>query len=200
MFKERPCQENIFCKSLDKISKCRICKKCTHLSLQPKQELTFFKSSQRYAIVKSGLLASIFLTEEGKQKSIELFTPGSFIKTNDLFTNDGEEAFILETITPVSLCVFSDILFNELYAENPNFANAVLDATTKRLKSNLKHLLHIKTGNSVERVKFILDFLQESGVDDTLLTHEDIALITDLNRVTVTKALKNINRVRKMGG
>lgn len=200
MVAEESCQENTFCRSIGILSNRRICKKCTHLSLQPKQELAFFKSSQKYAIVKSGLLASIFLTEEGKPKTIELFTPGSFIKTNDLFTSDDGEAVILETITPVSLCVFSDTLFKELYIENPNFANAVLDATTRRLKSNLKHLLHIKTGNSVERVKFILDFLHEAGVDDTLLTHEDIALLTDLNRVTVTKALKNINRVRKTGG
>lgn len=197
---EGACQENIFCKNIDKVNNRRICKECTHLTLKPKQELTFFKSSQKYAIVKSGLLISIFLTEEGKQKSVELFTSGSFIKTNDLFTNDNEEAFILETVTPVCLCVFSDNLFNDLYKENPNFANAVLNATTLRLKSNLRHLLHIKMNNSEERVKFILDFLHEAGVDDTFLTHEDIALLTDLNRVTVTKALKNINRIKKTGG
>lgn len=197
---EESCRGNAFCKNMDTVNNHRICKECRHLTLKPKQELTFFKSSQKYAIVQFGLLASIFLTEEGKQKSVELFTPGSFIKTNDLFTNDNEEAFILQTITPVCLCVFSDTLFNDLYKENPNFANTVLNATTLRLKSSLNHLLHIKTNNSEDRVKFILDFLHEAGVDDTFLTHEDIALLTDLNRVTVTKALNNINRIKKTGG
>lgn len=34
------------------------------------------------------------------------------------------------------------------------------------------------------------------GVDTSYLTHEDVALIADLNRVTVTRAIKTIHQLQ----
>ncbi|MFB6468117.1 Crp/Fnr family transcriptional regulator [Cytobacillus sp. Hz8] len=199
MHMQECCHENTFCRSLDSITNLRICKKCVHLTLNPKQELIFNQSSRKYAIVKSGLVISIFLTEEGKQKSIEIFSPGSFIKMNDLYNNGNDEYYYLEALTPATLCLFSNTLFNDLFSQNPVFANTVLEATNLRLKSNLRHLLHVQTDNSEDKVNYILDLLHDVGIDVSLLTHEDIALLTDLNRVTVTRALKNINRSKEAG-
>lgn len=191
--------ENPFCSSLDRVTSHKLCKKCIHFTLNAKQELVFNDPSHKYAIIRSGLIISIFLTEEGKQKSMEIFEPGSFLRMNDLYSQESEEYLYLVALTPAELCLFSNTLFNELFKENQGFANVVLEATNFRLKSNIRYLLHMKSGSSEDRVNYILDLLQGAGIDNALLTHENIALLTGLNRVTVTRALKNISRSKVVG-
>jgi hypothetical protein len=56
----------------------------------------------------------------------------------------------------------------------------------------MNHLLLLQTSTSKEKVRIVLDFLKNAGIDTSTLTHEDLALLADLNRVTVTRAIKDI--------
>ena len=62
------------------------------------------------------------------------------------------------------------------------------------------HLSKMATYDSVEKVRYLLHIFQNYGVELSNLTHETIARILNLNRVTVTKALKTVlHEGRPMG-
>jgi CRP-like cAMP-binding protein len=162
--------------------------------------MIFDQSSRKSVIVKSGLVISTFLTEEGKQKSIELYKPGTFLRMDNSYSDNSTEQYVyLVALIPTTLCVLSNTVFESLHKTSPGFSNAVYRAINNRLKENLNYLLHLKTDSSEGKVSYILSFLKEADIDYSILTHEDIALLTDLNRVTVTRAIKNINRQKESG-
>lgn len=183
---------NKFCQELKICTRNRLCKACLRLQLKPKQEIVFERESNQVAIINSGVIISIFLTNDGKQKSLELLKIGSLLGTENLFNNKGEQNSYMQALTLVNLCLFPVKVFESFFQQNPDFAKAVLHATNHRLQKNLKRFLHMQISSSEEKVRFILEFLKEAKIDHSLLTHEDIALLADLNRVTVTRALKNI--------
>lgn len=194
MVRNECCGGNQFCGQLEEASRQYLCRNSTCFHLSPKKELIFNKSSSQIAVVKSGLLVSIAVTEEGNLKSIELFKPGAFLRMDNLAHDDDKANVYLQAFTPASLCLFSETFFKNYFEQSAEFSYIVLSATTSRLKENLNHLYHIKTDSSEEKIRYLLKSLQKANIDCSYLTHEDIALLTDLNRVTVTRALKNINR------
>lgn len=188
------CQKNRFCLNLDPLTRERLCKACLFLQFRPKQEMRFDSSAGQVAIINEGLIISYFLTEEGNKKSLEWLKPGSLLGTDNLYLGNKVQYAYLQALTPAILCLFPKIVFESIFQQSPEFAKAVLQNTTHRLQEVLKHMLHMQSADSEEKVRYILSLLQEEKIDLSGLTHEDIALLTDLNRVTVTRALKTINR------
>lgn len=192
---EEQCQKNSFCLRLDPATRERLCKACLSLHFKPKQEMKFDNSAGQVAIINKGLVISVFLTEEGHKKSLELLKPGSLLGTDNLYLHNRVHYEYLQALTPATIGLFPRIVFESIFQQSPDFAKAVLQGTTTRLHDVLKHQLHMQAAASEEKVRYILGLLHEENIDPSFLTHEDIALLTDLNRVTVTRALKNINRL-----
>jgi CRP-like cAMP-binding protein len=99
-------------------------------------------------------------------------------------------------LTNVTLCLIPVEVFQAFYQQSPEFSKAVLASLSARLHKSLHRLMLMQSSTSEDKVRAVLDYLEAEGVDTSYLTHEDLALIADLNRVTVTRAIKTIHQLQ----
>lgn len=177
------CQDNAFCSTLTETTRHRFCRVCVHMHLKPKQELIFKEYSEQVAIIVDGVVISIFVTEDGRQKTSELLISGDTFET---------EMNYMLALTEAKLCLCPVEVFKTFYLGYPDFTQSILTSVSSRSRRSLKYLLQLQNSNSEEKVRIVLEFLKNSGIDSSSLTHEDLALLADLNRVTVTRAIKRI--------
>ncbi len=190
------CRQNDFCCGFsDKVHN-RLCRACLQVRLKPKQELLFEHSARQVAVITEGVVISLFLTLDGKQKCAELLKPGDLLGADNLFHKQREQTGYMLALTNVTLCLIPVEVFQAFYQQSPEFSKAVLASLSARLHKSLHHLMLMQSSTSEERVRTILDYLNAEGVDTSYLTHEDLALIADLNRVTVTRAIKTIHQLQ----
>jgi CRP-like cAMP-binding protein len=153
------------------------------MHLKPKQEMIFRESSEQVAIIVEGAVISLFITEDGRQKTSELLIAGDTFET---------EINYMLALTDAKLCLCPMEVFKTFYLGYPDFTQSILTSISSRSRRSLNYLLQLQNSTSEEKVRIVLDFLQKAGIDSSTLTHEDLALLSDLNRVTVTRAIKNI--------
>lgn len=177
------CQDNAFCHTLTVSTRQRLCRTCLHMHLKSKQELVFQESSEQVAIILDGVVISLFITEDGKQKTSELLIPGDILHT---------ETNYMLALTEARLCLIPMEAFKTFYLQYQDFSQSMLNSMRDRFRRSMNHLLLLQTSTSQEKLRIVMDFLKDAGVNTSTLTHEDLALLADLNRVTVTRAIKNI--------
>jgi CRP-like cAMP-binding protein len=190
-----PCPHNDFCCSLSEATQNRLCRACLRLHLKPRQEVLFEQSARQVAIVKEGVIISLFLTDDGSQKSVELLKAGDVIGADHMFHGPQEQTGYMLAMADSILCLFPAEVFETFYQQNQDFSRAVLKGLSSRFHKTLDALLWAKTSSSEDKIRKVFEFLKEAGVNPAYLTHEDLALIADLNRVTVTRAIKTINQL-----
>lgn len=191
------CQENSFCCSLNDPIKDRVCRACLRLNIKPKQELLFEQSARQVAIINQGVVISLYLTPDGRQKCAELLKPGDLLGADSLFHPVKEQTGYMQALTEVSICLFPVEAFQAFYQQSPEFSKAVLGSLSARLHKSINHLLVMQVSSSEEKIRSILNYLEREGVNTAYMTHEDLALLADLNRVTVTRAIKTIHQLKK---
>lgn len=189
------CQGNSFCCSLNDPIKDRVCRACLRLHIKPKQELLFEQSARQVAIINQGVVISLYLTQDGRQKCAELLKPGDLLGADSLFHPVKEQTGYMLALTDVSVCLFPVEAFQSFYQQSPEFSRAVLESLSARLHKSINHLLVMQTSSSEEKIRSVLDYLESEGVNTSYMTHEDLALLADLNRVTVTRAIKTIHQL-----
>jgi CRP-like cAMP-binding protein len=153
------------------------------MHLRPKQELVFKESSEQVAIIVDGAVVSLFITEDGKQKTSEMLIPGDVFHT---------EMNYMLALTEAKLCLCPMEVFKTFYLQCPDFTQSILTSYSSRFRRSMNYLLQLQNAASEEKVRIVLEFLKNAGVDSSSLTHENLALLSDLNRVTVTRAIKSI--------
>ncbi len=189
------CQENSFCCSLNDQLKGRLCRACLRLHIKPKQELLFEQSARQVAIINQGVVISLYLTQDGKQKCAELLKPGDLLGADSLFHPLKEQTGYMLALTDVAVCLFPVEAFQAFYQQSPEFSKAVLESLSARLHKSINHLLVMQTSTSEEKIRSVLEYLESEGVNTSYMTHEDLAMLADLNRVTVTRAIKTIHQL-----
>jgi CRP-like cAMP-binding protein len=194
------CRQNTFCTSIGESLQGCLCRACLHLTLRPKQELLFEQSSRQVAVITQGVVISLFLTPDGKQRCAELLKTGDLLGVDNLFHKATEQTGYMVALTDVSLCLFPVEAFQALYQQSADFSRAVLASLSARLHKSLNHLMFMQAASSEEKVSAIIDYLAAEDVDTSYLTHEDLGLIADLNRVTVTRAIKAIHTLEHQNG
>jgi CRP-like cAMP-binding protein len=177
------CQDNAFCRTLSETTRQRLCRACLHIHLKSKQEMVFKESSEQVAIIVEGVVISLFFTEDGKRKTSELLIPGDVYET--------EMNYMLALID-AKLCLCPVEVFKTFYLQCQDFTQSILNNMSSRFRRNLNHLMLLQSSSSEEKVRIVLKLLQDALVDSSSLTHEDLALLADLNRVTVTRAIRKI--------
>lgn len=177
------CHSNAFCITLSETTRQQLCRASLQMHLKAKQELVFQVSYEQVAIIVDGVVVSLFVTEDGKQKTSELLIPGDILQT---------ETNYMLALTEAWLCLVPVDAFRTIYLQHQDFAQAMLKCMRERFRRSLNHLMLLQSSTSKEKVSIVLDFLKKAGVDTSSLTHEDLAMLADLNRVTVTRAIKDI--------
>lgn len=190
------CQQNSFCCSLSAKLQSRLCRACLRLQIKPKQELLFEQSARQVAIIDDGVVISLFLTQDGKQKCAELLKAGDLLGADNLFHPVHEQTGYMLALTEVAVCLFPVEVFQSFYQQSPEFSKAILTSLSARLHKSLNHLLLMQSSTSEDKIRTVLEYLEKEGIDASYMTHEDLALMADLNRVTVTRAIKTINQLK----
>ncbi len=191
---DKICNNNNFCCKLSGTTQHRLCKACLKLNLKPKQEVVFEAEANQVAIVHNGVLISLYRTEDGEEKSLELLKTGDLIGAENLFNQGVKQTKNLLSLTEVTICLFSIEVFETFYQQSPDFSHVMVQSLSGRFRKSLDNLLLMHTSNSEEKVRYVLELLKEEDIDLTYITHQDLAMISNLNRVTVTKAIKAINQ------
>ena len=140
-------------------------------------------------------MISIYNTQDGKQKCAELLKPGYLVGIDSLFNRSKDQTSYLLALTDVKVCIFPVEAFQTFYQQSSEFSLAVLESLSSRLHKSVNHLMLMQNSSSEEKISMVLEYLESEGVSTAYLTHEDLALLSDLNRVTVTRAIKSINQI-----
>lgn len=197
---------NPFCAALCQDARERLCQAGTPIRPIPAGQRLFPDGRSRLfdrrgptddgiLLIQSGFGVGFTDTEAGIAICYDFMSAGSLFGGWYLFRNAGHpfaQTSFLEVLQPLQGCLFARQELQALLLDCPELAQAILERTTEDALESFAHLSKMATYDSVDKVRYLLQVFQNYGVELSKLTHETIARILNLNRVTVTKALKTV--------
>ncbi|HHW07182.1 MAG TPA: Crp/Fnr family transcriptional regulator [Clostridia bacterium] len=185
--------QNPFCRSLDAGTREQLCEHATIVSQEPKQ-VQLNHGAQQLEIVAKGVLVTFTILEDGSQKSIELVREGDILGTHLLSKNIDYPDYYTMALTTVQKCIFPLKVIRQLFDDNKQFAQVLLQNISKRHAKNSIFWMTMYAKSSEEKVRYIYELLQHEQVDMTRITQEDLALLAGVSRISVARAMKIIGK------
>ena len=142
-------------------------------------------------IVHSGRLRVFLSNEHGKELTLDVIHKGSVFGTNS-FLYHGTHKVSIQSVTEARLIVCSRDTIRTLSASHPELSRDLLQYFIEE-NNHLTHLLESITLYSA--ADCVMDFLlvaTDQGKRQIPYTHEDIAMCLSMNRVTVSRIIKNL--------
>lgn len=146
-------------------------------------------------MLKEGEVA-LFHSEDGKRRIFDVLGPGSIF--GNFFPSSPDVMHFAEAMPGSRYCVLSVADFQKVTAAHPEILTRLLHKLSERLH-DYEEKLHVDAKSAGERVLSTLRSYQRKKrnpfaflINDPplALSHEKIAELTGLNRVTVTRAIK----------
>ncbi|MCD7960554.1 MAG: hypothetical protein LUF79_01550 [Enterococcus sp.] len=95
-------------------------------------------------------------------------------------------------MTDVSGCLVSKTIFDTLIQKHLSLNIIIIHHLSSRFYRIINHLTNLVFDTSKERIEYSLK-LAHHNLGNFYLTHEQIALLSGLNRVTVSKTIKDVS-------
>lgn len=178
---------NSFCNTLSPELKKLLCSHRVKLNLNIKTEYLFDFEDENILLINSGKLLTVRNRENGQRKGVELLGAGMLLGTTSLY-NKKINSISLIPIEKVSICSFTKIFFETLCHTNHEFSVTIIKQLAKRLNMLIIDTEHLALDSSKSKVAYILN----KNVNE--LTHEEIALLAGVHRVTVSNILNAENK------
>lgn len=141
----------------------------------------------------SGQLQVIDVTEDGRAIGLRILQSGDFFGEIAVINGSTRSATVV-ALTEVLVAFLPRPVALELFSTSPSVANLMLRHLAQKVQrdSELRALLSIQ--NASRRIYAFLDLLKKQGSDgvhvvESLPTHQDIAIMINTSRETVTRAL-----------
>ena len=142
-------------------------------------------------IVHSGRLRVFLSNEHGKELTLDVIHKGSVFGTNS-FLYHGTHKVSIQSVTEARLIVCSQDTIRTLSASHPELSRDLLQYFIEE-NNHLTHLLEpITLYSAADRVMDFLLVATDHGKRQIPYTHEDIAMCLSMNRVTVSRIIKNL--------
>ena len=142
-------------------------------------------------IVHSGRLRVFLSNEHGKELTLDVIHKGSVFGTNS-FLYHGTHKVSIQSVTEARLIVCSRDTIRTLSASHPELSRDLLQYFIEE-NNHLTHLLEsITLYSAADRVIDFLLVATDQGKRQIPYTHEDIAMCLSMNRVTVSRIIKNL--------
>ena len=142
-------------------------------------------------IVHSGRLRVFLYNEQGKELTLDVIHKGSVFGTNS-FLYHGTHKVSIQSVTEARLIVCSRDTIRTLSASHPELSRDLLQYFIEE-NNHLTHLLEsITLYSAADRVMDFLLVATDQGKRQIPYTHEDIAMCLSMNRVTVSRIIKNL--------
>lgn len=186
---------NPFCRSLSEHSRKRIFDAKTWVTYSSKNDQPFFLENRQILILEQGAIIGYRSNIDVKMQSIALIRPGDLLGIVSLFAENIRDPFSIAPLTDSAGCMLPLQTMEELIVEEPDICIATMQQYSSRYSRVIDGFINKTMGTSEQRVEYSLQNLHEIGIH--YVTHEHLALLSGLNRVTVTKALGRIYRKEK---
>ena len=142
-------------------------------------------------IVHSGRLRVFLSNEHGKELTLDVIHKGSVFGTNS-FLYHGTHKVSIQSVTEARLILCSQDTIRILSASHPELSRDLLQYFIEE-NNHLTHLLEsITLYSAADRVMDFLLVATDHGKRQIPYTHEDIAMCLSMNRVTVSRIIKNL--------
>lgn len=142
-------------------------------------------------IVHSGRLRVFLSNEHRKELTVDVIHKGSVFGTNS-FLYHGTHKVSIQSVTEARLIVCSRDTIRTLSASHPELSRDLLQYFIEE-NNHLTHLLEsITLYSAADRVMDFLLVATDQGKRQIPYTHEDIAMCLSMNRVTVSRIIKNL--------
>ncbi|MEG2934413.1 MAG: Crp/Fnr family transcriptional regulator [Gordonibacter sp.] len=190
---------NRFCASLCDETRRVMCAVSRETKLKRGDIISAAAVSDYVGIVQGGALAMMVngSTAEGIVASFVAFSGalGSIQRlagehgSHKAAFNEGDYGYAL---VPSSICLVPLDTIRDLFVRDSDFAFKVFVQSTDQYRDALERLAHVGSLPVKDRVRWLFGTLEQHGVDTSRVTHEQIAHVLGVNRVTVTKLMKSL--------
>lgn len=140
-------------------------------------------------IIEDGQLMTIKSNTDGKQQGTDILRSGDLLGIVQLFNNDSQNVISTLPLSPVKGCILSVSAFEDIIRNDNETATLLISQMATRFHRVVEHLYEGSISDSAKKLDKAISITKSSG--NSTITHEELSILSGLNRVTVTKSLKN---------
>lgn len=181
---------NPFCSGLSKGAREKLCANAHRVTYKKRNEQVLFFDFRHILIIESGfaLMSRGYLAD--RQQGTDILEPGSLVGIVQMYRKEHNVTLNFLPLEETTGCLVRLSLIEEMVEEYPDFAASVLREFSNRFSRVASKLAIHSYGTARQRLEFSQKRVEELGVVD-LVTHEDLACLSGLSRVTVTRLLNS---------
>ncbi len=197
-FIQPECAGNPFCGRLNAQTRACLCQTGIPVRYQARQIIEIDPcQNNKILLVRKGRVIPVRQRTNGKQKGIEYLGEGEIWGITHLFSPVRPVTNITaQAKTVLEGCLFPVAHFEELCLKHLDLARLVMSQLSCRFASVINQLEHMTLDSGEEKILYLLDLLTSINSQSLPFTHEEIALLAGVNRVTVTRVL---DRLKQLG-
>lgn len=141
----------------------------------------------------SGQLQVVNVTEDGRAIGLRLLAPGDFFGEIAVISNCPRTASVV-ALNPSVVAFLPRATALHLFSHSPSVANKILRHLAEKIRRDSEFRALLSIHNTSRRVYALLGILKQTKpggleVVENLPTHQDIAIMLNTSRETVTRAL-----------
>lgn len=188
-----------FCSDLPVEVRRLLCEESRIVSFSQGDVVSYGGFGRSLYIVVDGCLVTQFTSESGVSQGINFVQMGdlvNFFALYDELDSGHDETWRMNhaalAVVDTSVCAIPIEVVVEVMRGHPDFAEFLLVRALEKLRKTIECASHLHNSTAETRVRFLLDLLEDHGLRADSLTHESIAGVLGLTRVTVTRAFSKI--------
>lgn len=144
----------------------------------------------------TGQLQVVDVTEDGRAIGLRMLGPGDFFGEIAVITGSTRSASVV-ALSPVLVAFLPRETALHLFSHSPSVANIVLRHLAEKVQRDSEFRALLSIHNTSRRVYNFLELYRKTNSDNTevvenLPTHQDIAIMINTSRETVTRAILNL--------
>lgn len=181
---------NPFCAKLPPDCQKQLAAKATCVNYPYKKEQIICFGNGHVILVAEGILMTIRNNIQGKQQGVDILHAGDLMGIVQLFNQQYRNTITARPLSSVKGCLIPVSELEEMVKSNHTLAQIIIAHYSQRFARVLMHLSNLAIDDSKTKLNYAMNIANQMGAD--FITHEELAIFAGLNRVTVTKALKDL--------
>lgn len=183
--------QNPFCSTLAPEIRKEIAESGRWVKYQYKKlQYLFFGNSNLY-IIEHGIALTIRDDSRGKSAGIDILHDGDLIGIVQLYNPNYESTISILPLTDISGCLISIDSFQRIIRNHLEITIPIIAQYSNRFAQLISHSVIRQLGSIEERVDYLTTLMKQYNL--TQITQEEMALFLGVNRVTISRALRNLD-------
>lgn len=180
--------QNGFCAGLPPETREAVCRAKIWVNYARKHRQAFFLENKQVLLLESGCIVAIRADEGAREQSVDLLGPGDVLGIVNVFNGqNGRDFFQILPLTECAGCMLPIHTMEDLILAHPDLCRAFIAQFAGRFSRVVDNMMNKTLEAAPDRLAYAEALLRARGV--TKYSHEDLALISGLNRITVTRLL-----------